>query len=401
VSDAQDRERARHPPAPPDAEALRLRAIADAVPALIAYVDADQRYRFNNQAYAEWFGRTPSELLGQRVADVLGAVAFNAVHDGIEAALSGQRTSYERLVPYERGSRWTSTEFTPDIGDDGRVRGFVALVTDITEHKRAEDHVRAIQEQLLLADHLASVGTLAMGVAHEINNPLAIVLGNQDWVIAALTKLASECTADQLTKTPDALERSRGIAARLAEMRQSLQDARQAADRVRRIVRDLEVFSGSGAAVRQPVDVHCVLASALEMVGDEILCRGRLVRDYAPVPLVGGNDALLRQVFVNLLANAAQAIRQGDAETNEIRLSTRADDAGLVIIEVSDTGCGIPHEHLGRVFDPFFTTHAPGMGPGLGLWVSSRIVAAIGGTMTAESEVGRGSTFRVALPASS
>jgi signal transduction histidine kinase len=214
-------------------------------------------------------------------------------------------------------------------------------------------------------------------------------------------KLASEWPADQpvARRRSEPAERDRRVAARLARVVENLQDARQAADRVRRIVRDLEVFTGPEAARRGAVDVHRVLASSVEKVGEEIAGRSHLVEDYAPVPLVEGNEALLGQVFLNLLVNAAQALREGDAESNEVRLSTRVDESGHVIVEVRDTGYGIAHEHVGRIFDPFFTTHPPGMGPGLGLWVSSRIVAALGGTMTAESVVGKGSVFTVTLPA--
>ncbi len=127
---------------PLEADARQLRAIADAVPALIAYVDAGQRYRFNNEAYARWFGRTPEQLRGMHISELLGTSAYEAVRAEIERALAGETVSYEKLVPYEQGSRWTSTQFVPDIDRDGHVAGFVALVTDVTARRRAEEEVR-------------------------------------------------------------------------------------------------------------------------------------------------------------------------------------------------------------------------------------------------------------------
>jgi PAS domain S-box-containing protein len=477
----------RRPPVHVEEDAHRLLAIADAVPALLAYVDADRRYRFNNRRYAEWFGRTPDELRGMRVADVLGAAAYDAVRTEIDTVLAGHPVNYEKLVPYERGSRWTNTQFIPDVGADGTILGFVALVTDVTERKQAEEALRTLQEQLLFADRLASVGTLAMGVAHEINNPLAIVIANQDYVIAALTKLLADYSAQQPTATteaamsafrasitdrltqmkqaeealralqdhfpfsdglgpvgtlamgvgheinnplavvianqdyviaaltkllsdcspqpspepgrPEVTELMARIAARLTAMREPLIDAREAADRVRRIVRNLEVFSSPDSTRQERVDVRHVLTASIDMLGDEIRDHGPLVTDYAPVPLVAANAALLGQAFLNLLVNAAQAIHDGNAETNEIRVTARTDPAGNALVIVRDTGCGIAPEHMGRLFDPFFTTRSVGTGTGLGLWVTGRILAQIGGTITVESQPGRGSVFAVTLPA--
>ena len=330
---------------------------------------------------------------------MLGAAAYDAVRGDIDAVLAGQRVSYERLVPYENGSRWTSTEFIPDVGRDGVVRGFVAMVTDITERKHAEEEVRKIQEQLLFSDRLSSIGTLAIGVAHHINNPLTIVIANQDYGIGTVARLLSECSTSISGEhqPPSLCELKDRMASGLVKVEESLRDARQAAERVRRIVRDLEVFSAPQSGRRARVDVHAVLASAIEMLSDDIRYHGHLVKDYAPVPPVEGNEALLAQVFLHLLVNAAEAIHDGDPAHNEIRVTTRADNAGHVIVEVRDTGRGIPADHLGRIFDPFFTTKPVGKGTGLGLWVSGRILAELGGVMTVESQVGKGSTFTVTL----
>jgi PAS domain S-box-containing protein len=386
---------------PVEDDARRLRAIADAVPALIAYVDARQRYRFNNHGYAEWFGCTVEELRNKAVMEVLGAAAYEVVRPEIEKALSGQIVRYERLVPYETGARWTHTEFVPDIDETGNVLGFVALVTDITERKRAEEEVRRIQEQMLLSDRLASIGTLAMGIAHEINNPLAIVIANQSYVATALRKLLSDLRRDQADSGPEAealSELKSRVAARIGALEEELCDAHEAADRVRLIVRNLEVFASPDSERRTSVDLHRVLASAVRALRDEISHDGRIVEHYGEIPRVEGSEALLGQVFLHLLVNAAHAIHQRQGINNEIRITTFT-DAGRAVIRVADTGCGIASEHIGRIFDPFFTTKPVGKGTGLGLWVSSRVVAEVGGTIAVESEVGKGTAFTVTLPA--
>jgi CheY-like chemotaxis protein len=138
------------------------------------------------------------------------------------------------------------------------------------------------------------------------------------------------------------------------------------------------------------------------MAWNEIRHRARLVKEYGPVPPVEGNEARVGQVILNLVINATQAIPEGSVETNLIRVSTSRDDtSGHVVIEIRDSGCGIPPENLPRIFEPFFTTKAIGVGTGLGLSISHRIVSDLGGAIEVESQVGSGTTFRLRLPASS
>ncbi len=181
-------------------------------------------------------------------------------------------------------------------------------------------------------------------------------------------------------------------------MEETLRDAREGAERVRLIVRDLRTLSRGDDDRRAPTDVKPVLESSVNMVGNEIRHRARLRKDYQDVPLVEANEARLGQVFINLLLNAAQAIPEGQADRNEIRVATRL-EAGRVLVEVSDTGSGIASEIRGRIFDPFFTTKPIGAGTGLGLSVCQSIIAGLGGEITCETAVGRGTVFRVWLPA--
>jgi CheY-like chemotaxis protein len=189
------------------------------------------------------------------------------------------------------------------------------------------------------------------------------------------------------------------VASQLREIAEPLREAREAADRVRLIVRDLKMFSRSDEESMGAADVRRVIESSLRMAWNEIRHRARLVKDYGDVPAVAGNEARLGQVFLNLIINAAQAVPEGRADQNEIRLVTKQDSRGRVIVEVRDTGAGIPEAVRSRLFEPFFTTKPIGVGTGLGLAICHRIVTSMGGEIEVESEIGKGTVFRLILPA--
>jgi len=261
---------------------------------------------------------------------------------------------------------------------------FVAMGQDTTERKRAE-------ERLALSERMVSVGTLAAGVGHEINNPLAFVLSNQEFVEEHV-RAAVEATAAK--KHDEALRALRAIA-------EPLQDARAGARRVAEIVADLKTFSRTGEEADRRVDLTAVLEMCLRMSANELRHRARLVRDFAPVPPVTGNEGRLVQVFLNILLNAAQAMPEGAASNNEVRVATRTDAAGRAVVEIVDTGRGIPKEVLPRIFEPFFTTKPVGKGTGLGLSICHTIVTSLGGEIQVESDPGKATIFRIILPARS
>jgi signal transduction histidine kinase/ActR/RegA family two-component response regulator len=249
--------------------------------------------------------------------------------------------------------------------------GAVFVFHDVTREK-------ASQEQLMISDRMASVGMLAAGVAHEINNPLG----------AALLNL--ESTHEILMRPPEARDEK--------ELNIAMRDARSAVDRVREIVRDLKLFSRHEDGAKDRADVKEALESSLRMAFNEIRHRAGVVKQYREAPIVMGSESRLGQVFLNLLVNAAQAIPEGNIEGNTIRVSIDTDAQGRAVVEVSDSGAGIRPEDIPNLFTPFFTTKPPGIGTGLGLPICQRIIAQMGGEIQVESEMGKGSTFRVLLP---
>jgi PAS domain S-box-containing protein len=262
------------------------------------------------------------------------------------------------------------------------------VVTDLTEQRRESAAIAAeraqMQTRLLLADRMSSLGTLAAGVAHEINNPLAYLITSLELIRKRLPELAGPArTLDNET----------------AEwLRHQLDRAHEGAERVRLIVRGLKGFSRADDETMGIVDPRRVLDTSITLVSNEIRHRARLVKDYDTLPAVWANEARLGQVFLNLLINATQAIPAGAAADNEIRVSGHTDSEGRAVIEVHDTGTGIEPAHLALVFDPFFTTKPLNEGTGLGLALCHAIVGSLDGQITVKTEPGGGSIFRVVLP---
>jgi signal transduction histidine kinase/CheY-like chemotaxis protein len=257
------------------------------------------------------------------------------------------------------------------------VPSHVVMGHDVTERD-------AMFTRIATADRMLSIGTLAAGVAHEINNPLAYIATNLELLAAELPNLRPSSRSRLTDVTLGCL----------------VSDAREGVARVNAIVRDLRSLSRPEEQKPGPINVGDVLTSAIKMTNNEIRHRARVVQSLDDgLPAVEAEASRLGQVFVNLLRNAAQAIGEGLADRNEIRIRASAVDAGRrVRIEVADTGAGIPAGIIGRIFDPFFTTKAPGAGMGLGLAISHQIVHSIGGEIRVESQPGSGSTFTVLLP---
>jgi signal transduction histidine kinase len=277
------------------------------------------------------------------------------------------------------------------------LKGDLTRLSVAVEREVRETAIRAEQtrmrEHLVISERMASAGMLAAGVAHEINNPLAIAMTNLEFVCETLARIASEPRESRIP-----LPEWSGWS-RIGSLDEPLRDSREALVRMRDIVRDVKLFSRPQDQKTGAVDVLRVIDSSGRMAWNEIRHRARLVKDYQPVPLVNANESRLGQVLLNLIVNAAQAMPEGHADRNELRVATRTKDDGRAVVEISDTGLGIQKEHLERIFDPFFTTKPVGVGTGLGLAICHRIVSELGGLIEVESEVGKGTLFRLVLQA--
>ena len=314
----------------------------------------------------------------------LGAPSFDLIHpedrdrarQAVERALR-DRTPWtvEYRLLFEDGVRVIQARGDVVLDANGAPVRLIGTVQDVTDKREAE-------ARIMFADRMVSVGTLALGVAHEINNPLAYMITNLDMVFEEIRRLGAAAPSTGLQ-----------------ELEEMIHEAREGAERVRKIVRALKSFSRGDEDRPVALDVQRVLEAAVNMTFNEIRHRARLVRDYGEIPRVVADEGRLGQVFINLLVNAAQSFPETRTDRNEIRVVTGTLPDGRAVIEVHDTGLGIPSDRIGRIFDPFFTTKAVGMGTGLGLSICHSIVTGLGGELIVESDVGRGSIFRVVLAA--
>jgi len=264
----------------------------------------------------------------------------------------------------------------------------VVFVRDITEDRDRE--VRRLQ-----AEKLASIGMLAAGVAHEINNPAAFVLANIEALVAQMRAIE-----EKVRDLPGVAGSSTAgeVSAVLFEATAMLQESKEGMVRIHRIVRDLGSFSHADDDSTAPINVNAAVESALTMLRNELKYRARVERDLRATSAVRANSARLGQVFLNLIMNAAQALDESGIKRNVVTVSS-FEDAGDVVVTVQDNGPGIPPEIITRIFDSFFTTKPRGVGTGLGLPISQGIVRSMGGEITVDSRPGAGSIFRVRIPA--
>ncbi|MDH4394470.1 MAG: ATP-binding protein [Limnobacter sp.] len=265
------------------------------------------------------------------------------------------------------------------------------------------DLIKKLEEahhQLLQSEKMASIGSLAAGVAHEINNPIGFVasnLGNLGGYIEDLFAVIDAYRDEVLTYTAtpkaDAIAKSVDIEFIREDIKNLLIENKDGVDRVKRIVQDLKDFSHVDHGEWVVSNLHQGLNSTLNIVNNELKYKACVEKRYGSIPPITCIASQLNQVFMNLLVNAAHAIEG----SGKITIETGVQDENL-FVKISDTGCGIPKDNLVRIFDPFFTTKPVGKGTGLGLSLSYGIVKRHGGKITVDSELGVGTTFTVWLP---
>jgi PAS domain S-box-containing protein len=315
-------------------------------------------------------------LLGVEWAEIEGRDMVRFVHPENREAVLDHRARHADDTDL-REHRWVRKDgellFVEVVGVTVTFEGAPARVVmcrDVTERRK-------MQAGLMVANQLASIGTLAAGIAHEINNPLASAIANLHYI------------AEELRTRP-------GDPGELPDI---VADALAGLTQVRGIVAGLGTFARADEEPREDLELTRVLDAALELLSSVTRGRVTVVREYVDDALVLGDRRKLVQLFVNLLINAVQAIPERRAGRAEIRLATHLERPDKAVVSVRDTGVGIPPENLARIFDPFFTTRAVGDGLGLGLSIAHNIATGLGGQISVESQVGVGTTVTVVLPA--
>jgi PAS domain S-box-containing protein len=316
------------------------------------------------------FATSDQEFVGERMREVLGSTAPVPLGDLTMVRLDGCIIHVETTA--------TSVLF------DGEP-AVLSVVRDVSAR-------RELSARTMQVDRMIAVGTIAAGVGHEINNPLAYVMAN-----VAYASDEIERAQRQLEKLGEREPTAGAVAAALSEVVAILAEVDEGARRIRDIARDLNTLARNDEELRL-VDLRAVADSALRMAAPEVRQRARVVRQFEEVPPVRASASRLTQVLLNLLINAAQAIPKGAYDSNEITVHVRSEGT-RVVVDVRDTGCGIAPEDRERLFTPFFTTKPIGQGTGLGLSISRRIVRSLGGDIEVESALGVGTTMRVVFPA--
>jgi signal transduction histidine kinase len=259
--------------------------------------------------------------------------------------------------------------------------GLRVFAKDVTLRKQME-------AQLIQADRLSALGSLAAAVGHEMNNPLAFMLANLSFAREELERMGESLR-----------DKGEAVTREMDDVIEALSETAQGAVRIKHIVQDLRTLSRKPQEQMGWVEVQPVLENALRLVRGELQHRARLERDFHEVPVVKADEARLSQLFLNLVLNAVQAMDPADAARNVLRVAAYTGEEGEVVIEVQDSGKGLPPEALSRIFEPFAAARAGSTG--LGLSVSHAIVTSLGGTLRAESREGRGTLLTLTLPAAS
>jgi len=352
---------------------VTLQAIADAV----ITVDADGRVDHLNPAAERLSGWPIDQARGRHIEAVLD---LRTGRDGPSLESPARKALADKTVqtlapnawlhPRQGEPRRVGDTVAPIHDDDGEVTGAVLVLQDLSEREQ-------LQNLLTRADRLASMGTMAAGIAHEINNPLTYIVNN---VLFALSELEQQQVG--------------------SEVLDALRDVEFGARSIERIVSDLKLLSSPDQRSQEAVDVAPVLRRSQRMSAKAVRARGRFEASLKPTQPVLANPIALGQVVTNLVLNAAQALPEEYSADHVVRLTCR-DQGDSVVIEVQDNGEGIPAAIRERIFDPFFTTKAVGKDTGLGLAITHQIVADLGGHIEIDSQVGRGTTVRVLLPAHS
>jgi two-component system NtrC family sensor kinase len=377
----------------------------------IAIADMESRLIYVNVAFAHMHGYSPDEMAGMKVENLHNEEQMEKYERGMEEFMTKGSWMGEIGHAGKDGKAFpTYMSITLLRNSEGKPEGIVAVARDITDQKLIEEERENMFRSLAQAEKLASLGQLAGGMAHELNNPISFISANlsvlqeyRESMGQALRayddfafKKTKEICTDKLEKELGELEELKeelDIKYVLDDFHALLAESKQGAERIKRIVQNLREFSDPQSIQTEHTDINASLDKALEILRSEIKCKVRLVKDYGDIPELHVYPQELNQVFLNILANAAQAIQ----DRGEIKIRTWTQDS-MVKVTVRDTGGGMSPEKLARIFDPFYTTKMVGQGTGLGLSTSYGIIKKHGGEIQVESQPGKGTTVTISLP---
>ncbi len=412
-----------------------LRAI-EQNPASIVITDPTGAIIYVNPRFCELTGYSRQEVLGQNPRVLKGDDGFTDYRQMWRTLAAGKLWRGEFHNRKKNGDFfWELASISPILDQQGNITHFLAIKEDITERKQAEEELqqtvaqatqlsatlefqnaeidlqrqeldsayqklKATQSQMLQREKMASIGQLAAGVAHEINNPIGFVSSNLRTLDKYTKRLAGYVglLEKSLQGSPawDNLQVERKkikLDFLLEDTADLIEESLDGSERVRKIVQNLKTFSRVDQEGEQSTDLNECLESTVAIVWNEIKYKATLEKDFAEIPELVCNPQELTQVFTNILVNAAQAIDKD----GRIKISSRYDEKNI-IVSIQDNGSGIAEENLARIFEPFFTTKEVGKGTGLGMSISYEIIKKHGGEIQVQTEVGEGTCFTLTFP---
>ncbi|MBU0673025.1 MAG: response regulator [Proteobacteria bacterium] len=408
--------------------------ILDSIDAAVMIVNADDlTVASANRVFFELCGNVPELILGRSLQDLidLGMVPCLTFHEYtatiLETIRTGSHASHDSQLEQGDGERrYYESSTSPILDGAGQVKQVIHVYRDITSRKELEisleaekknleaahqeletayNNLKSSQGQIIQQEKLASIGSLAAGVAHEINNPMGFISSNLGTLGKYLEKVREFMTfQSQALLGIDNPELQEAIQGRrkelkidyvLDDVKDLIEESQEGAERVKTIVQNLKSFARIDDHKPIPADINECINSTLNIVWNELKYKATVTKDLGELQAVRCFPQQLNQVFMNILINAAHAIDQ----QGEIRIRTTMED-DQVVITISDTGCGIPPENMERLFEPFFTTKEIGKGTGLGMSIALDIIKKHHGDIAVQSEVGTGTTFTIRIPAS-
>ncbi|HMK43069.1 MAG TPA: PAS domain-containing protein [Dissulfurispiraceae bacterium] len=394
-------------------------------PSLIWQSGTDGLFNFFNKTWLNFTGRSFDDEAGFGWTNGIPAQDRESFLQAYRDAFAARRP-FEgefRLRRSDGACRWVITVGRPFNDVDDAFSGYIGSCYDVTDRKaleeqlhaekreleKAYDELKALQSQLLQQEKMSSIGQLAAGVAHEINNPIGFIISNlgslrkyaqrltefQRFQAAALEQaLSGEAAAGSLVERVSEQRKMMKIDYIEADIHTSIDESLEGAERVKRIVQDLKSFSRVDESESKMADINAGIESTLNIARNELKYKAKIVKELGDIPHIRCNPGQLNQVFMNMLVNAAQAMTR----PGEILIRTWA-DSGNISVLIADTGDGISPDKLSRIFEPFFTTKEVGKGTGLGLSIAYDIIKKHGGHIDVESRVGEGTSFTITVPA--
>ena len=354
----------------------QLRLVIDAIPELIAYVDADLAYQFNNKAFEKWFGFSRHEIKGKKIWQVIGERPYSVITPYIKEVMSGKIITFEEKLNYPyRGDVYIRSSYVPNFSDSGNVIGFFLLTADITQSKNEEEGKLKHMLEAAHASRIITIGEMSTQLAHEISQPLASIGAYS----SACIRLIEKDRADT------------------EELHTAFKNISTQAIRAQEIMHELRNFVKKDSS-RKTVSINELVQNAIRFLQIEIReNKPDLSLELAEdLPLIEADQILIEQVIVNLVKNAMEAMQVLDQKDRRLTLETNVCQDSGVFVSVKDSGPGITDYEASKIFEPFYTTKPEGMG--MGLAIIRSIIDSHGGELEVLTNDDNGTTFHFTLP---